>query len=56
MTAQMDKLMRCYSHKMGVPVSNLRFLFEGRRINGDETPNELEMKQDDVIEVRHIKK
>ena len=28
-----------------------RFLFDGRRINDDETPKALEMEQDDVIEV-----
>ena len=28
-----------------------RFLFDGRRINDDETPKQLEMEQDDVIEV-----
>jgi hypothetical protein len=28
-----------------------RFLFDGRRINDDETPKVLEMEQDDVIEV-----
>ena len=36
---------------MGVPVTSLRFLFDGRRINDDETPKALEMEQDDVIEV-----
>ena len=29
----------------------IRFLFDGRRINDDETPKALEMEQDDVIEV-----
>ena len=29
----------------------LSFLFDGRRINDDETPKALEMEQDDVIEV-----
>ena len=32
-------------------VSLPRFLFDGRRINDDETPKALEMEQDDVIEV-----
>ena len=32
-------------------VSMRRFLFDGRRINDDETPKALEMEQDDVIEV-----
>ena len=32
-------------------ISHFRFLFDGRRINDDETPKVLEMEQDDVIEV-----
>ena len=31
--------------KVGVPVTSLRFLFDGRRINDDETPKALEMEQ-----------
>ena len=38
-------------NQVGVPVTSLRFLFDGRRINDDETPKALEMEQDDVIEV-----
>merc|ERR1711881_180833 len=51
MTTQMGKLKKSYSERVGVPVSSLRFLFDGRRINDDETPEQLEMEQDDVIEV-----
>jgi hypothetical protein len=39
---------------VGVPVTSLRFLFDGRRINDDETPKALEMEQDDVIEVYQV--
>merc|ERR1711860_366213 len=51
MSTQMGKLKKSYSERVGVPVSSLRFLFDGRRINDDETPKTLEMEQDDVIEV-----
>ena len=51
MTTQMGKLKKSYSERVGVPVSSLCFLFDGRRINDDETPKQLEMEQDDVIEV-----
>jgi len=51
MTTQMGKLKRSYAEKLGVPQSSLRFLFDGRRINDDETPKQLEMEADDVIEV-----
>merc|ERR1712126_437714 len=50
-TTQMGKLKKSYSERAGVPVTSLRFLFDGRRINDDETPKALEMEQDDVIEV-----
>merc|ERR1712010_344165 len=48
---QMGKLKKTYSERVGVPGTSLRFLFDGRRINDDETPKALEMEQDDVIEV-----
>lgn len=32
-------------------VNALRFLFDGRRVNDDDTPKSLEMEEDDVIEV-----
>jgi small ubiquitin-related modifier len=51
MTTQMGKLKKSYSERVGVPVNSLRFLFDGRRINDDETLKQLEMEQDDVIEV-----
>ena len=53
MTTAMGKLKKSYSERVGVPVTSLRFLFDGKRINDDETPNSLEMKQDDEIEVYH---
>merc|ERR1712183_432888 len=50
-TTQMGKLKKSYSERVGVPITSLRFLSDGRRINDDETPKALEMEQDDVIEV-----
>merc|ERR1712071_261802 len=41
MTTQMGKLKKSYSERVGVPVTSLRFLFDGRRINDDETPKQL---------------
>merc|ERR1712203_931776 len=51
MSTNMGKLKKSYAERVGVPVSSLRFLFDGRRINDDETPKALEMEQDEVIEV-----
>jgi len=51
MTTQLGKLKRSYAERVGVAVGSLRFLFDGRRISDDETPKQLEMENDDVIEV-----
>lgn len=34
----MAKLKKTYAERQGVSVQTLRFLFDGRRINDDETP------------------
>ena len=38
MSTNMGKLKKSYAEKVGVPVSSLKFLFDGRRINDDESP------------------
>lgn len=47
----MGKLKKSYADRTGVSVSTLRFLFDGRRIQDEDTPKSLEMEEDDVIEV-----
>ena len=32
-------------------MDSLRFMYEGRRINDHDTPKELEMQNEDIIEV-----
>ncbi|CAD5123423.1 DgyrCDS11772 [Dimorphilus gyrociliatus] len=51
MSTTMAKLKKTYAERQGVSVQTLRFLFDGRRINDDETPAQLDMEEDDVIEV-----
>ena len=51
MTTAMGKLKKSYSERVGAPIASLRFLFDGKRINDEETPKSLGMEQDDVIEV-----
>jgi small ubiquitin-related modifier len=51
LTTNLGKLKKSYSDRQGVPVSSLRFLFDGKRINDDETPKQLEMEDGDAIEV-----
>ena len=38
MSTNMGKLKKSYAEKVGVPVSSLKFLFDGRCINDDESP------------------
>lgn len=47
----MSKIKKSYSERVGVPISSLRFLFDGKRINDTDTPKQLEMEEDDTIEV-----
>uniref|UniRef100_A0A2K5DKW0 Small ubiquitin-related modifier n=1 Tax=Aotus nancymaae TaxID=37293 RepID=A0A2K5DKW0_AOTNA len=51
MTTPLKKLKEWYCDRQGVPMNSLRFLFEGQRIADNHTPEELGMKEDDVIEV-----
>ena len=50
-TTNMGKLKKSYSERQGVPVSTLRFLFDGNRINDEDTPKSLDMEDGDTIEV-----
>ncbi|VDN06364.1 unnamed protein product [Thelazia callipaeda] len=47
----LGKLKKSYADRMGVDVASLRFLFDGRRINDEDTPKSLEIEDDDIIEV-----
>lgn len=40
--------METYSEKMGK--KGLKFLFEGRRLSPDQTPEELGLENEDIIE------
>ena len=41
MSTQMGKLKKSYSERVGAPIASLRFLFDGKRINDDETPRSI---------------
>ncbi|XP_069760926.1 small ubiquitin-related modifier 1 isoform X1 [Narcine bancroftii] len=51
MTTQLRKLKESYCQRQGVPPNSLRFLFEGQRITDQQTPKELGMEDEDVVEV-----
>lgn len=48
---KMEKIKKIYSSCKGLPIENIRLQFNGRRINGDITPWNLDMKDSDIIEV-----
>ena len=41
----MGKLKRSYSDRLGVAMTSLRFLYDGKRIPDDATPGMLEMER-----------
>ena len=50
----MKLFMRRYSKYIGVPAPCIRFLFDGYKINDLDTPNSLQMKQNDVLEAYQL--
>lgn len=50
-TEEMGKLKKSISERVGVPITSLNFFFDEMRINDYETPEDLQMEQNDVIEV-----
>ena len=51
MKTQLNKLMKAFCSRNGVAQNSVRFLFDGNRINGSQTPQELDMEDGDVIDV-----
>ncbi|ODN04170.1 Small ubiquitin-related modifier [Orchesella cincta] len=48
---KLKKLKKAYSERMDVPLGALRFLYDGRRIKDDDTPQTLQMETNQIIEV-----
>ena len=51
MSTPLDKLMKAFCNRNGVASNSVRFLFDGERINGRQTPQELDMEDGDAIDV-----
>ncbi|KDQ52592.1 hypothetical protein JAAARDRAFT_40201 [Jaapia argillacea MUCL 33604] len=45
------KLQSAYASKVGKDVSSIRFLYDGERIQEDDTPSTLNMEDNDTIDV-----
>ncbi|KAF9005172.1 small ubiquitin-related modifier [Cyathus striatus] len=48
---KLSKLQGAYASKVGKDVSSIRFLYDGSRIQEDDTPASLEMEDNDTIDV-----
>ncbi|KDN37386.1 hypothetical protein RSAG8_10191, partial [Rhizoctonia solani AG-8 WAC10335] len=44
---KLKKLQGAYAAKVGKDVNTFRFLYDGNRINDDDTPSSLDMENDD---------
>jgi len=49
-TTKMEKVFQTYAQRKGVQSSSLRFLLDGERIMGDQTPKQLELDDQDQID------
>ena len=49
-TTPLSKLIGAYIQRQGVNGESIRFLFDGNRIGPDQTPEELNMEENDVID------
>ncbi|THH05316.1 hypothetical protein EW145_g4879 [Phellinidium pouzarii] len=50
-STKLSKLQAAYASKVGKEVGTIRFLFDGSRINEDDTPASLDMEENDTIDV-----
>ncbi|EIN06854.1 ubiquitin-like protein [Punctularia strigosozonata HHB-11173 SS5] len=48
---KLSKLQGAYANKVGKDVGSIRFLYDGNRINEDDTPATLDMEDNDTIDV-----
>ncbi|MES1916328.1 MAG: hypothetical protein MHM6MM_008156 [Cercozoa sp. M6MM] len=49
-TTKLSKLMDAYCTRVGKDRTAVRFLFDGERIKGDQTPADLEMEDNDEVD------
>lgn len=50
-TTPMQKLIDAFAKRQALDKATMRFTFDGRRISGTDTPNSLEMEDNDIIDV-----
>jgi len=50
-STKLTKLQGAYASKVGKEVGSIRFLYDGARIQDDDTPASLDMEDNDTIDV-----
>ncbi|KAF9523326.1 ubiquitin-like protein [Crepidotus variabilis] len=50
-STKLSKLQGAYANKVGKDVGSIRFLYDGVRVNEDDTPHTLDMEDNDTIDV-----
>ena len=53
-TTPLQKLMQVYCNRQGMDMKNLRFMYDGKRIEGAQTPADLDMEDGDTIDVQVV--
>ena len=48
----LGKAMTAFAAALDVPVNRLQFTFDGDPISPQQTPNDLEMDHDDIVDAR----
>mmetsp|Transcript_10774 Transcript_10774/g.15572 ORF Transcript_10774/g.15572 Transcript_10774/m.15572 type:complete len:92 (-) Transcript_10774:304-579(-) len=49
-STKMEKVFNAYATRRGVQASSLRFLLDGERVTGEQTPKMLELEDGDQID------
>ncbi|KAL8094481.1 small ubiquitin-related modifier 2-like [Apium graveolens] len=49
-SSQLRKLMIAYCERKLVEINSIRFIFDGKCLREEQTPNELEMENGDLID------
>jgi len=53
-STKMSKVMETYAKRKGVDIASLRFLVDGERVQGEDTPKTLELDDQDQIGKIHL--
>ena len=48
---RMQKIMDAFAQRKGIAPNSLRFMLDGQRVEGDNTPKMLELEDNDQIDV-----